>query len=93
MACFAPCIDSSGIHIPTYADRLSDLCSAYRSIFGQEAELSPAVSAQISAYIRETPGVLEAEDVRFAVSDRPFFDACSMRTGEGNAQTRFETGI
>ena len=52
-----------------------------------------AVSAQISAYIRETPGVLEVEDVRFAVSGWQFFDACSVRTGEGSAQIRFETGI
>ncbi len=29
--------------MPTYEDRLQDLCSAYRSIFGQEAELSPEV--------------------------------------------------
>ena len=43
MAYFAPYIDASGIHMPTYEDRLQDLCSAYRSIFGLEAELSPAV--------------------------------------------------
>ncbi len=43
MAYFAPYIDASGIHLPTYEDRLQDLCAAYRSIFGQEAELSPAV--------------------------------------------------
>ena len=43
MAYFAPYIDASGIHMPTYEDRLQDLLSAYRSIFGQEAELSPAV--------------------------------------------------
>ena len=29
--------------MPTYEDRLQDLCSAYRSIFGQEAELNEAV--------------------------------------------------
>jgi len=40
---FAPYIDSSGIHMPTYEDRLSDLCAAYRNIFGQEAELSASV--------------------------------------------------
>ena len=40
---FAPYIDASGIHMPTYEDRLQDLLSAYRSVFGQEAELSPAV--------------------------------------------------
>ena len=43
MSYFAPYIDASGIHMPTYEDRLQDLLSAYRSIFGQEAELSPAV--------------------------------------------------
>ena len=43
MAYFPPYIDETGIHMPTYEDRLQDLCSAYRSIFGQEAELDPAV--------------------------------------------------
>ena len=41
MAYFTPRIDASGIHMPTYEDRLQDLVSAYRSIFGQEAALSP----------------------------------------------------
>ena len=41
MAYFAPMIDAAGIHMPTYEDRLQDLLSAYCSIFGQEAELSP----------------------------------------------------
>ena len=43
MSYFAPYIDGSGLHMPTYEDRLQDLLSAYRSIFGQETELSPAV--------------------------------------------------
>ena len=43
MAYFPPYINETGIHMPTYEDRLEDLCSAYRSIFGQEAELTPAV--------------------------------------------------
>ena len=43
MSYFPPYIDSSGIHMPTYEDRLQDLCSAYRSIFGLDAELNPAV--------------------------------------------------
>ena len=43
MSYFAPYIDSSGIHMPTYEDRLADLCTAYRNIFGIDAELSPAV--------------------------------------------------
>ena len=43
MSYFPPYLDASGIHMPTYEDRLQDFLSAYRSIFGQEAELSPAV--------------------------------------------------
>ncbi len=43
MAYFAPYIDGNGIHMPTYEDRLEDLVSAYRNIFGIEAELSAAV--------------------------------------------------
>ena len=43
MAYFAPYIDETGIHMPTYEDRLSDLCEAYRNIFGLEAELSASV--------------------------------------------------
>jgi len=43
MAYFAPYIDESGIHMPTYEDRLSDLCDKYRTIFGQDAVLEPAV--------------------------------------------------
>ena len=43
MAYFAPYIDASGIHMPTYEDRLADLVSAYRSIFGIDAELSESV--------------------------------------------------
>ena len=36
---FAPYIDASGVHIPTYTDRLEALVSAYRHIFGNEANL------------------------------------------------------
>ena len=43
MAYFAPYIDETGIHMPTYEDRLQDLCDKYRSIFGQDAALDPAV--------------------------------------------------
>ena len=43
MPYFAPYIDGSGLHLPTYEDRLSDLISAYRSIFGIDAELSGSV--------------------------------------------------
>ena len=40
---FAPYIDASGLHMPTYEDRLSALVGSYRSIFGLDAELSEAV--------------------------------------------------
>jgi hypothetical protein len=43
MAYFAPYIDGTGLHMPTYEDRLEDLVSAYRSIFGIDAELSESV--------------------------------------------------
>ncbi len=43
MSYFPPYIDGSGIHMPTYEERLDDLCSAYRLIFGQEAEMTPEV--------------------------------------------------
>ena len=43
MAYFTPYIDGTGIHLPTYEDRLEDLVTAYRNIFGMEAELSAAV--------------------------------------------------
>ena len=43
MSYFAPYIDSSGLHLPTYEDRLEDLVSAYRNIFGIDSELSASV--------------------------------------------------
>ena len=43
MSYFAPYLDGSGLHLPTYTDRLEALCGAYRSIFGQDAALDPAV--------------------------------------------------
>lgn len=36
---FPPYIDGSGVHIPTYEDRLSALLTSYRAIFGPEANL------------------------------------------------------
>ena len=43
MSYFAPYIDASGLHLPTYEDRLEELAEAYRSIFGIESELSASV--------------------------------------------------
>ena len=43
MSYFAPYIDGTGIHLPTYEDRMEDLVSAYRSVFGQEAAMDASV--------------------------------------------------
>ena len=52
MSYFPPYIDAAGIHMPTYEDRLQDLCSAYRSIFGLDAELEGTAGRSISFRIR-----------------------------------------
>ena len=43
MSYFAPYIDESGVHMPTYEDRLEKLVEDYRGIFGVEAALTAAV--------------------------------------------------
>ena len=43
MSYFPPYIDAEGLHMPTYEDRLQSLCDQYRTIFGQQAALDPAV--------------------------------------------------
>ena len=39
MSYFPPYIDESGVHMPTYEERLEDLVSSYHSIFGEDAVL------------------------------------------------------
>ena len=43
MPYFPPYIDASGLHMPTYEDRLAALAESYRSVFGPDAELSESV--------------------------------------------------
>ena len=43
MAYFPPYIDASGLHMPTYEDRLAALVESYRAIFGIDSELSESV--------------------------------------------------
>ena len=43
MSYFAPYIDETGLHMPTYEERLEELMTAYRQIFGEEIMLDPAV--------------------------------------------------
>ena len=43
----------------------------------------------ITAYIRETPGIREVEDVQFSVSGRQFIYSCLVRTEEGRSSVSF----
>jgi len=43
MSYFAPYIDSDGIHMPTYEERLEELVTAYRQIFGEGIVLDPSI--------------------------------------------------
>ncbi len=57
-----------------------------------EAEAS-ALSSQITAYIRETPGVRDAENARFTVPGRRLSYSCTVRTEEGTAEVRVEEDL
>ena len=52
-----------------------------------------ALGNLITAYIRETPGVREVEDVRFSVSGRQFTYSCLVRTEEGTESLRYEAQL
>ena len=49
-----------------------------------------SLSSMITAYIRETDGVQDVEDVRFSVSGRQFSYRCSVRTKEGSAEVAYQ---
>ena len=57
-----------------------------------EADAS-ALSSQITAYVRETPGVRDVEDVRFSVEGRQFSYACEIRMEEGNAEVNYSAEL
>ena len=57
-----------------------------------EADAS-TLSSMIYAYIRETPGVLDVEDVRIDVSGRQFSFSCTVRTDEGTVEVLYESGL
>ncbi len=84
MAYFAPCIDASGIHMPTYEGRLFLLQGEWRENPGigfpvpeylREGRVTEAdasvLSSRITAYIRETPGVRNVEDVYIKTEPLP----------------------
>ena len=53
-----------------------------------EADAS-SLSSQITAYIRETDGVRDVENVRFAISGRQLSWSCEVVTEEGKADVLF----
>ena len=50
-----------------------------------------ALASMISSYIRETPGVQDVDDVRFAVTGRRLSYSCQVRTEGGTADVVFST--
>ncbi len=56
-------------------------------------EDAASVSSLITAYIRETPGVRDAENVRFSAEGRKFLYSCDVITEEGRAEIFYEAGI
>ena len=74
---------------PSRGFAILEIFSSYRLT---EADAS-MLSLQITAYIRETPGVLDVEEVRFAVSGRQFLYGCSVQTEEGSAAVTYETAL
>ena len=57
-----------------------------------EADAS-ALSSMISAYIMETPGVLDVDDVRIDVSGRQFSFSCTVKTEKGTVEVLYESGL
>ena len=50
-----------------------------------------SLSSQITAYIRDTDGVREVENVRFSSAGRKLCWSCEVRTEEGAAEVLYET--
>ncbi len=51
------------------------------------------LASRITEYIRQTDGVLEVEDVRFAVMGRQFSFSCTVRTEEGTAGVDYHADV
>ena len=52
-----------------------------------------ALASRITEYIRQTDGVLEVEDVRFAATGRRFSFSCTVRTEEGTAGVDYHADV
>ena len=57
-----------------------------------EADAS-VLSAQITAYVRETPGVRHVENVRCSVAGRMCSYSCEIRTETGKADVKYVTWL
>ena len=49
-----------------------------------------AISTYLSSYIRDTPGVLDVRDVKYAVEGRVFRYSCTIETENGFASIQYE---
>ncbi len=49
-----------------------------------------ALAACLASYIRETPGVVDVRDAAASVEGRRFSYSCTVETGEGTADIRYE---
>lgn len=54
-----------------------------------EADMQ-AVSSYLSAYIRETPGVLDVRDAVCSMTDRQFHYSCTVDTAGGSISMNYE---
>ena len=48
-----------------------------------------AIAADLTSYIRETPGVLNVRDISFSTEDHRFCYSCTVETGNGNAEVNY----
>ena len=80
---FAPYIDASGVHLPTYQDRLDALLSSYRTIFGPEAnlEISSPDYQLLSVFARALDDLSQLILVGFRLPESPV----RLRHGAGSA--------
>ena len=52
-----------------------------------------SLSSRITAYVRETDGVRDVENVRFSVDGRRFSWSCEVRTEAGTAEVLYERDL
>lgn len=79
MAYFQPYLDDKGIHMPTYEERLAYLSDEYRTIFGEEAELSaPVPDYQLLSVFSRALDDVSALGLQAYNARNPFYAAGSQ---------------